>query len=147
MTADTARRAKYLFALLIVAQAAHSVEEYTFRLYDVLAPARFISGLVSSNLARGFVIGNIALVSVGVWCYVARVRPERPSSSAWMWGWVLLEAGNGTGHLLFALSRGGYFPGVGTAPLLLGLAIALGATLARTGEPSQRPRASGQSMT
>jgi hypothetical protein len=32
--------ARQLFLWLIVAQAAHSVEEYQFRLYDVLAPAR-----------------------------------------------------------------------------------------------------------
>jgi len=33
------------FLALIVAQAAHSIEEYVFRLFEVLAPARFISGL------------------------------------------------------------------------------------------------------
>ena len=32
-------RMRTAFLWLIVAQAAHSVEEYVFRLYDVLAPA------------------------------------------------------------------------------------------------------------
>ena len=32
---------RQLFLWLIVAQAAHSVEEYLSRLYDVLAPARW----------------------------------------------------------------------------------------------------------
>jgi hypothetical protein len=30
------------FLALILAQAAHSVEQYAFRLYDVLAPARYV---------------------------------------------------------------------------------------------------------
>jgi hypothetical protein len=132
-------RAKTLFLLVIVAQAAHSVEEYRFRLYDLLAPARFISGLVSSDLAWGFAVANVALVSLGVWCYVSRVRPGRPSSPMWAWSWALLEAGNGTGHLLFALSRRGYFPGAWTAPLLLGLAIALGVTLSTADEQGIAP--------
>ena len=66
-------RSRATFLALIVAQAAHSIEEYVFRLFDVLAPARFMSGLLSSDLARGFAIANIALVLFGVWCYVARV--------------------------------------------------------------------------
>jgi len=122
---------KALFALLIAAQAAHSVEECRFRLYDVLAPARFISRLVSSDPARGFALANVALVTFGVWCYVARVRPEHPSTFRWMWFWVLLEAVNGTNHLLFALYTRRYFPGAWTAPLLLSVAVALGVTLAR----------------
>jgi hypothetical protein len=63
-----------LFLCLILSQAAHSIEEYYFRLYDVLAPARLISSLVSSNLAVGFAIANVVLVLFGLWCYLARVR-------------------------------------------------------------------------
>ena len=123
------RRTSTLFALLIAAQAAHSIEECVFRLYDVLAPARIIAGLVSSDPARGFAIANVLLVSLGVWCYFFRARPNHPSSVAWMWGWTLLEAANGTGHLLFALAARGYFPGAWTAPILLSLAAALGIAL------------------
>jgi len=36
------------------------------------------------------------------------------------------------GHLLFALPARGYFPGAWTAPVLLGLALALGVTLIKT---------------
>jgi hypothetical protein len=104
-------RSRGAFLALIVAQAAHSIEEYVFRLFDVFAPARFISGLLSSDLARGFAIANIALVLFGVWCYVARVL------------------GNGIGHSAFALARGGYFPGVATAPFLLGISVYLIARL------------------
>jgi hypothetical protein len=105
------------------------VEEYVFRLYDVLAPARFVSGLISRNLAFGFAVGNLAIVLFGVWTYLARVRPPHASARGWAWFWVVLETLNGLGHVLFALDEGGYFPGVATAPLLLGFAVALAVTL------------------
>jgi len=122
-------RSRVAFLALILAQAAHSIEEYVFRLFDVLAPARFISGLLSRDLARGFAIANIALVLFGVWCYAARVRQGRPSARSLAWFWALLELGNGIGHSAFALARGGYFPGVATAPFLLGISVYLIARL------------------
>ena len=124
-----------LFLGLILAQAAHSIEEYYFRLYDVLAPARFISGLVSSNLALGFAIANGALVLLGLWCYLARVRKGHPSALGWAWFWTILEAINGANHLMLAVSSRGYFPGAATAPLLLGLSLWLGVTLSRAERP------------
>jgi hypothetical protein len=129
------RRASQLFALLILAQAAHSVEECAFHLYDVFAPARFVAGLVSSDLALGFALANVAVVSFGAWCYVARVRPRHASSRGWAWLWVGIEGANGASHLLFATLRGDYFPGAWTAPLLLGLALALGTLLSREAVP------------
>ena len=116
---------KHLFLALILTQAAHSIEEYVFRLYDVFAPTRYIISLVSSDLATGFAVANTAIVLFGVWCYLARVRPEHPSASGWMGFWILLEAGNGLGHIVITLARGAYFPGVVTAPVLLGLSIYL----------------------
>jgi len=112
-------RARLTFLALIAAQAAHSIEEYVFRLFDVFAPARFVSGLVSSDLATGFAIVNAAMVLFGVWCYVARVRPRCPSARGFAWFWTFLELGNGVGHIAIAVSRGAYFPGVATAPFLL----------------------------
>src|SRR5262245_33972384 len=108
-----------LFLWLILAQAAHSLEEYVSRLYDVLAPARWISALFSSNLRVGFAVANVLLVLLGLGCYVASVRTSRPSARLWAWFWAVIEAANGTGHLAFAASAGGYFPGALTAPLLL----------------------------
>jgi len=54
-------------------------------------------------------------------------QPEQmhPWARAIAWSWACLELGNGIGHSLLALARGSYFPGVATAPLLLGLSIAL----------------------
>jgi hypothetical protein len=125
-----------LFLCLILSQAAHSMEEYYFRLYDVLAPARFISSLLSSNLALGFAIANVVFVLFGLWCYLARVRRGHASGRSWAWFWTILEAANGTGHLILALSSRGYFPGAATAPLLLGLSLWLGVTLSRADGPS-----------
>ena len=126
-----------LFLCLILSQAAHSIEEYAFRLYDVLAPARFISSLVSSNLAFGFAIANVLLVLFGFWCYLARVRKRHPSGRSWAWFWTVLEVINGANHLILALSSGGYFPGAATAPLLLGFSLWLGASLLRADEPKR----------
>lgn len=134
------RRTQRLFFALIVTQVAHSVEEYVFRLYEVLAPARIISGLVSRNLAVGFASVNAALILFGFWCYFARVRKGRPSGTGWAWFWTILEATNGAGHLLLAAGRGGYFPGAATAPLLLSCAGWLGVRLGRAQGPDRVPR-------
>jgi hypothetical protein len=112
-------RSQNLFLGLVVSQPLHSIEEYCFRLYDVLASARFLSSMVSSNLALGFAIVNIVLVLFGLWCYLARVRRSHPSARSWAWFWTVFEAANGAGHLILAASRGGYFPG---AAWLLGVA-------------------------
>jgi len=113
------RRSQLVFLCLILAQAAHSVEEYLTRLYEVFAPARFVSSLVSSNLRLGFVIANIILVAFGLWCWAVPVRSGWRAARGLVWFWILLELGNGLSHSFFALVRGGYFPGVITAPLLL----------------------------
>ena len=128
---ESTRSSQTLFLALITAQAAHSIEEYVNRLYDVFAPARFVSTLISTNLAIGFAVANIALVAFGFWCYYARVRPSHPSAPLWSWFWALLEGANGTGHILLALAQGGYFPGAWTAPILLALALMLAVNLVR----------------
>ena len=106
-----------IFLVLVLAQAAHSVEEYVFRLYDVLAPARYVSGLFGSDRQVGFVVANCALVLFGLWCWYAKVRPGRGRGLAWFW--ALLEIANGCAHVALAVMAGGYFPGLATAPLLL----------------------------
>jgi len=49
------------FLALILAQGAHSIEEYAFKLYEVFPPARLVSGLVSRDLATGFIAANAAV--------------------------------------------------------------------------------------
>jgi hypothetical protein len=108
-----------VFLLLIAAQAAHSTEEYVTGLFEVFAPARYVSGLVSNDLSVGFLVANAALVGFGLWCWAVPVRSGSRRENAFIWFWTLLELGNGIGHLTLAAAQRGYFPGVATAPLLL----------------------------
>ena len=126
------RHSRIAFALVILAQAAHSVEEYVFRLFEVFAPARWVSGLFSANAAVGFAIGNTLLVLFGIWCYWVRVRAGHPSARGYAWFWACLELANGVNHLFFAAVRGAYFPGAGTAPLLIAASCYLGFWLVRS---------------
>jgi len=125
-------KSRTAFGLLIAAQAAHSIEEYLFRLFDVFAPTRAIIGLFSRDLETGFVVANVGFVLLGVWSYLTRVRPGRPSARAWAWFWTILEGVNGFGHVAMAAVRGGYFPGAATAPVLAGASLYLGYRLMRT---------------
>jgi hypothetical protein len=67
-------RVQATFLALVATQAAHSIEEYFGRLYEVFPPARFVSGLISQDLQLGFIIVNVALVGFGVWCWLSPVR-------------------------------------------------------------------------
>jgi hypothetical protein len=134
------RRSRLAFGLLVLAQAAHSVEEYVTRLWEVFAPARFVSGLVSDDLALGFLVVNASLVGFGLWCWAVPVRSGWRAARGLAWFWALLELGNGIGHAILALSSRGYFPGAATAPLLLALAACLAALLVRD---AQRSSAAG----
>ena len=127
------RRGQLVFLFLILAQGAHSIEEYVTRLYEVFAPARFVSSLVSNDLALGFVVVNASFVMFGLWCWAVPVRSGWHAARGLVWFWTILELGNGIGHSALALSRGGYFPGVVTAPLLLLFAAWLAVLQARQG--------------
>lgn len=128
-------RSQLVFLLLVLAQAAHSVEEYVAKLYEVFAPARFVSSLISNDLAVGFAAANALLVAFGLWCWAVPVRSNWPSARGFAWFWTVLELGNGLGHSMLALRQGGYFPGVGTAPLLLLFASWLAILLTRQTGP------------
>lgn len=127
---------KRLFFLLICAQALHSIEEYYFSLWEVLAPARFLSGLVSTDLPFGFAVINATIVALGLWTYAWPVRRNLNHAMRLAWFWTILEAANGIGHLMFAIASRSYFPGVYTAPLLLVLSGLLAMQLMR-----ERPNA------
>ena len=118
-------RTQLVFLLLILAQAAHSVEEYATRLYEVFPPARYVSSLISSDLALGFLVVNVVLVMFGLWCWAVPVRSGWRAADGLVWFWTLSELGNGIGHFSLAIARKGYFPGVVTAPLLLVFAVLL----------------------
>jgi hypothetical protein len=133
-----APRTRTAFLGLMLLQAAHSLEEYILGLYDVFAPARFASSLVSDDLALGFALLNVAIVAFGFWCYLSRVRPGRASARTWVWLWILVSLGNGVIHSTMAVARGAYFPGVATAPLLFVLAAYMAATQLRFTRPGRR---------
>jgi hypothetical protein len=113
------------FVALVVAQAAHSIEEYFGHLYEVFPPARFVSGLISQDLRLGFIIFNVSLITFGVWCCLWPVRRRTPSLVVVTWFWVVIELINGVGHPLWSLREMRYTPGLATAPAVLVLAIAL----------------------
>lgn len=121
-----ALRFKLAFGALLLAQAAHSVEEYIGRFWESFPPARFLTGLVSQDREWSFVALSILLMTFGLWCLIWPVRREWPSALYLVWGWVIVEAINGIVHSLWTLREGGYTPGVATAPVLLALAVYLG---------------------
>lgn len=118
-------RFQLTFAALIVVQAVHSVEEYVGHLWESFPPARFLTGLFSSNLERAFVVLNVILIAFGVWCFLWPVRRGWPVAVVLGWLWAVVETINGIGHPLWSIREGGYTPGLATAPLLLVLALFL----------------------
>jgi hypothetical protein len=115
----------------VLAQAAHSVEEYAGRLWTTFPPARLVAGLISPDLELGFLIANIVLVGLGLACWRWPVRRGWPASVPVAWVWVLIESVNAIGHPLWTLRQGGYTPGVATAPVLGLLAWRLATRLGR----------------
>ena len=113
------------FGALILVQAVHSVEEYVGHLWESFPPARFLTGLVSSNLERGFVLLNVVVLAFGVWCFLWPVRRGWPVASALCWLWAVGEIANGIAHLLWSVREGGYTPGLATAPVQFVVAVYL----------------------
>ncbi len=118
-------RTRMLFALLVMTQAAHSIEEYIGRLWESFPPARYITGVVSNDRELGFLVLNLCLVAFGVWCLLWPVRRGWSVAAGLMWLWVFVQTINGLAHPLWSIRQGEYTPGLVTAPILLGLAILL----------------------
>jgi hypothetical protein len=131
-------RIKLAFGALVVAQTAHSIEEYAGRLWESFPPAAFLTGLISSNRELGFLVINIALVAFGFWCLIWPVRGDWPSAKSLAWFWVVIETINGIGHPAWTLRQSAYTPGVLTAPILLVLALYLAFQLLQLPRPVSR---------
>jgi len=129
-------RFQLTFGALVLAQTAHSVEEYAGHLWESFPPARFLTSLVSSDLERGFVLLNVSLLAFGVWCFLWPLRRGWPAAVTLAWLWAVVEIVNGIGHPLWSLREGGYTPGLATAPVLLVLAVYLAYQLRRANAPS-----------
>jgi hypothetical protein len=128
-------RIKIAFRALVFTQIAHSTEEYVGRLWESFPPARFLTGMISSNRELGFIVINGALVAFGLWCLLFPVRKEWPSVAGFIWFWIALEIINGIGHPALTLRQGGYTPGMLTAPVLLVIASYLAFQLRNAGRP------------
>ena len=135
-------RAQAAVGLLVLLQIAHSVEEYFGRLWESFPPARVVSGLISADLERGFVIFNVLLILFALWCWLWPVRLGWRSATALAWLLVALGLINGIGHPLWSISRGGYTPGVVTAPLILIVATYAASQLLRKETVIKRGRSS-----
>lgn len=131
-------RHQLTFGLLILAQAAHSIEEYLGRLWESFPPAHFVSGLVSQDRELGFLLLNVVLVTFGTWCYLIPIRRRWPSARGITLGWAAVECLNGVGHPLWSLSQGSYTPGLATAPVLLVLSLIAFFQLRKRPEGTQR---------
>jgi len=129
-------RITWAFCALLLAQTAHSVEEYIGRFWESFPPAHLLTGLVSQDREWSFVALSCLLLAFGLWCLVWPVRRGWPWAAYLAWGWAAVEAINGIVHPLWTLHEGGYTPGVATAPLLLALALYLGYQLRKAaGDP------------
>jgi hypothetical protein len=130
-------RFQVTFGVLVLAQVAHSIEEYFGHLWESFPPARFLTSLVSSNLERSFVVLNVLLLAFALWCFLWPVRREWAVAVPLAWFWVVIEIINGIVHPWWSLREGGYTPGLATAPILLLLAVYLAHQLRRAAhEPS-----------
>jgi hypothetical protein len=107
------------FLALVVVQALHSIEEHSTHLYERLASARFVSGLVSDDLAVGFAVVNSGFILLCAAAYWGPVRSGGPAARGIAWFLAWLEIANGVAHLALAASVRDYFPGALTAPLLI----------------------------
>ena len=131
-------RTKAAFGALVIAQTAHSIEEYVGRLWESFPPATFLTGLVSPDREFGFIVINSAFVAFGFWCFLWPVRQDWRSAAPLAWFWVVIESINGVAHPAWSFRQGGYTPGLLTAPVLLVLALYLATQLRRTAHPVSR---------
>ena len=112
-------------------QAAHSAEEYAGRLWESFPPAAYVTGLVSADRERAFLLLNAAIVAFGVWCLFWPVRRAWRCATALVWLWIVVETFNGIGHPVWSAWQRAYTPGLLTAPFLLVLALSLAVQMMR----------------
>jgi len=125
MQARKMDRVALRFWLLGLAQAAHSIEEMSSRLYDFMWTATGRLGLPRMGMTpTTFAVANMVIIAflLGVAPFVSL---RRPWAMAIAWSAAIIEILNGCGHLAGTLVFRGYVPGAATAPLLIAAGLAL----------------------
>ena len=123
-------RIRITFLLIVVVQGLHSIEEFFGKLWEVYAPAKFLSGLVSPHLQNGFIIINVGLFIILMLTWLTTFS-KTYSTSGLLWLWIILEIINGVGHSVWAIIERSYVPGLATAPILIILALYLARLLTK----------------
>lgn len=118
-------RTTNIFLILVILQAAHSVEEYVGRLWEVFAPARYLTGLISKNHDFAFLVLNIGFIVFGIICWLFILSTKSEISTIILWFWIIIELINGIGHTIYAIFQKEYIPGLITAPLIFTAALFL----------------------
>jgi hypothetical protein len=113
------------FLLLVILQAIHSVEEFSFRLYERFPPMRFLYRNAPHLAKPAFAISNALLVFIGLVCFYYWVRPARKGAMVVVWVWIIIESLNVVAHLVWAALIGGYNPGLVTGVLFVPVLIYL----------------------
>jgi len=118
-------KTKITFLILVLFQGLHSTEEYMGKLWEVFAPAKFLTGLFSEDHQTGFLIANIGIFVIGICCWLLLYSKFESVAIKVVWVFIVIEIINGIGHPLWSLYQKNYTPGVFTTPLLLVTALIL----------------------
>jgi hypothetical protein len=117
------------FLILVVLQALHSMEEYTFKFYDVFPPMVFLYRNAPQMARPAFIVFNLLLVTAGLICLFVWVWPGRRGARTIVLVWIGMESFNLVAHLTWAILIRGYNPGlvtvIGFAPLVIYLSYQL----------------------
>jgi hypothetical protein len=114
-----------MFLLLVILQALHSVEEFTFGFYEKFPPMVFLYRNAPYLAKPAFVISNMLLVSIGLIAFYRWVQPVRRGAAVVVWIGIAIESLNVTAHLIWAALIGGYNPGLATGLLFVPVLIYL----------------------
>ena len=107
------------FLLLIISQGLHSIEEYIGKLWESFPPAKWLTGIFSSDHHLSFIGINVGIFLAGMASWYFFIKPVHRYRTPVLWFWIVLALVNGAGHMAWGITNKGYEPGVLTAPLLL----------------------------
>jgi hypothetical protein len=127
-------RIRVAFLCLIVLQALHSIEEFTFKFYEQFPPMVFLYRNASTLARPGFILFNSILVLIGVVSLIYWVWPSRRGARTVVWIWIGIEAFNVIAHCIWAGMIRGYNPGLVTGLAFVPLLAYLIRLLTRSSE-------------